>query len=466
MDTTHYENTPKYRLQALAMACLGLREITPAIQSASREELVEIIMSHPQPTGAMPPDLRKELDYLTDSVKIISDLTATLAKDNDRRFNSFYKSINDLEDAITELRKQPVAKEITINLIKSDGPVSVTLPNQHNAFEKLLTMAKARVNSFLVGPAGSGKSTAARNVAKAMDLPFYFNGAIDSEYKLTGFIDAQGRIISKPFREAFINGGVYLFDEVDGSMPQAVLPFNAALANNRMDFPDGCFDAHPDFICIAAGNTFFGPDSHYVGRYKQDGAFLDRFAVLEWSYDLVLEKQMALSVGHCPEVSANWHSCVVALRNLALSKGIQIIASPRATVNGLRLMKEGFSWDEAVQVCLRKSMKQADWDKLADACHAPMKNQPKVEAATQAAPESSSLRWEHYYKEGRYDMALAKFLDETKAKGVNLNNKGVEMIRKIFSERPQINNYTLARIDGVIRSPKCVHRSVTLNGLV
>jgi hypothetical protein len=375
--------------------------------------------------------------------------------------------LDDLERSIAKLAKAPAPKEITINLVKSDETKQITLSGQHMAFEKLLTMAKARVNSFLVGPAGSGKSTAAKNVAKALDLPFYFNGAIDSEYKLTGFIDAQGRIISKPFREAFINGGVYLFDEVDGSMPQAVLPFNAALANNRMDFPDGCFDAHPDFVCIAAGNTFFGPDSHYVGRYKQDGAFLDRFAVLEWTYDHALERAMAVSASHCPTVAEQWHNCVVAIRNIALAKGIQIIASPRATVNGLRLMKEGFTWDEAVQVCLRKSMKQTDWDKIAEASLPPLKLSKTTEVTSQpASTPEPQVNWTHLYNLGQHEKALQMFLSETDAKGVKLNNKGVEMIRKIFSERPQINNYTLSRIDGVLRSPKCIHRSVTLNGLV
>lgn len=451
METTTYENMAKYKLQVLAMACLGERELTPFLMQASRQELIDLIEAHPAKTmdSQVLEKLTNDLNFLTDSI------------DEQRR------RLTATEEAIEALKAAPKSKEITIVLKQADEVVSTTtLPGQHHAFEKLLTMAKARVNSFLVGPAGSGKSTAAKNVASALNLPFYFNGAIDSEYKLTGFIDAQGRIISKPFREAFINGGVYLFDEVDGSMPQAVLPFNAALANNRMDFPDGCFDAHPNFICIAAGNTFFGPDSHYVGRFKQDGAFLDRFAVLEWTYDYNLERSMALSVGYEPTISEQWHTCILALRDLALSKGIQIIASPRATVNGIRLMKEGFTWDEAVQVCLRKSMKTADWEKLADAVRKPGAKQAPAAAPVLPSPPPTNESWQKLYTEGSYNQALTTFLAETDAKNIKLNNKGVEMIRKIFSERPQLNNFTLSRIDGVLRSPKCLHRSVTLNGLV
>src|SRR5690606_7558053 len=98
-------------------------------------------------------------------------------------------------------------------------------------------MVAAGVNVWLAGPAGSGKTTAAEQVAKALKLKFYFNGAIDTEYKLSGFVDAHGRIVSTAFREAYTNGGVYLFDEVDASLPSATLAFNAALANGQCDFP-------------------------------------------------------------------------------------------------------------------------------------------------------------------------------------------------------------------------------------
>ena len=133
---------------------------------------------------------------------------------------------------------------------------------------------------MMVGPAGSGKTTAAHEAAKALGIPFYFTGAIDSAYKLTGFIDAQGRTVRTAFREAFEHGGVFLFDEMDSSMPAALLAFNAALANGHADFPDGIIKRHPDFRAIAACNTFGGgANRQYVGRMQLDAASLDRFAI-------------------------------------------------------------------------------------------------------------------------------------------------------------------------------------------
>jgi hypothetical protein len=143
---------------------------------------------------------------------------------------------------------------------------------------------------MIVGPAGSGKTTAAQKVAEMLGLPFYFTGAINSEYKLTGFIDAQGRIVNTAFRKAFVEGGVFLFDEMDGSLPAATLAFNAATANRVFDFPDGTHEAHPDFIALAACNTYGnGASRQYVGRNQLDAATLDRYATLEWNYDEALE---------------------------------------------------------------------------------------------------------------------------------------------------------------------------------
>ena len=115
-----------------------------------------------------------------------------------------------------------------------------------------------RLNVWLTGPAGTGKTTAAKYCANAFGLKFYFCGSIDTEYKLTGFIDAQGRCINTAFRTAYQEGGVFLFDECDSSLPAALLAFNAALANGEAAFPDAIVSRHPDFICIAAAKIHGG----------------------------------------------------------------------------------------------------------------------------------------------------------------------------------------------------------------
>jgi MoxR-like ATPase len=245
--------------------------------------------------------------------------------------------------------------------------VERNLGRQHKDFKTLLSLVSTNQNVFLVGPAGSGKTQAARSCAKALGLKFYFNGAIDNEYKLLGFTDAQGRVVHRPFREAYTNGGVYLFDEVDASLPSAVLAFNAALSNDICDFPDICAERHPDFYCLAAGNTFHGADHQYVGRMKQDAAFLDRFLVLDWTYDTDLERGLAedLWPANVPR-ARQWFDMVRKVREDASSKGMQIVISPRATIGGVKLLRTQVSWETAVRVTIRKTMKEADWEKIRD----------------------------------------------------------------------------------------------------
>ncbi len=243
----------------------------------------------------------------------------------------------------------------------------------HHKFPLLAAAVAARVNIMLVGPAGSGKTTAAAQVAKALNLPFYGTGAINTEYKLSGFIDAQGRVISTAFRKAFEHGGVFLFDEIDGSLPGALLAFNSALANDWYDFPDANIKRHDDFRVIAGANTFgTGADRQYVGRNQLDAASLDRYAVLDWGYDEALEAAMIgadapkgapvprsiepLPAERVQAVAFQWVERVRKVRSAVGELKVRHVVSPRATVNGSRLLAAGFTWAEAEDAVIWKGL--------------------------------------------------------------------------------------------------------------
>lgn len=147
---------------------------------------------------------------------------------------------------------------------------------------------------YMFGPAGTGKGYMAKQLAAALNVNYYYANCITDEVQLKGFIDANGRYHETEFYKAFTGGGVFLLDELDGSVPETLLALNEALANGYYPFPTGKAAVHPQFYCVAAGNTFgTGADNQYTGRYQLDAASLDRFGVIRIDYDNRIENAMA-----------------------------------------------------------------------------------------------------------------------------------------------------------------------------
>ena len=315
------------------------------------------------PTPTPPPPVREE-----------DAITFPTEGESEESFKA--KQLLEIIRSIQGVGVTPLDEDRVRQLIKEESPfkrVVVSTPHradfdaglQHRQFSDLVTYISSGVNVWVTGTAGAGKTTAVKNVAKALGLKYYFNGAIDSEHKVLGFIDAQGRIISRPFRQAWEFGGVYLFDEIDGSNPSALLAFNAALANGECDFPDGCIPKHKDFRAVACANTFGGGASaDYVGRLRQDGAFLDRWVFLDWEIDSTLEEQIALSNIVDQVVGNEWIKLVRKCRASAHRNGVKVIISPRASIFGCTLLQAGVAWDAVVASALKKGIDSQTWTKI------------------------------------------------------------------------------------------------------
>lgn len=231
---------------------------------------------------------------------------------------------------------------------------------QHRNFPILLKACNARtpdghrLNVWLVGPAGSGKTSAASEVSKALGLAFWSNGALASKYELLGFADANSHTHRTPFREAWEHGGVFLWDEIDGSDNNAVLAFNQGLANGVIAFPDGMVPRHVDCVIIAGANSANGSTANYNGRIRQDGAFLDRFVYLDWPLDEALERAIA------PD--ADWCKRVQAVRATVAQRGVQgHLVTPRATLYGAALLAAGLDKATVETLVLRKALSDEQW---------------------------------------------------------------------------------------------------------
>ena len=236
--------------------------------------------------------------------------------------------------------------------------IEVKVPNKepkefnetvHSEFETVLNLVTADIPVFLTGPAGSGKNHLCKKVAEALGMDFYFTNAVTSEYKITGFIDANGNYHETEFYKAFKNGGLFMLDEMDASIPEVLIILNAAIANRYFDFPNGKIEAHENFRVISAGNTVgTGADNEYTGRLQLDASSLDRFALIEINYDYDIELSIAKGNVELVEFIRDFRSALN-------ESGIQHLVSYRS-IERITKLENVMDIEKVLNMCLIKNL--------------------------------------------------------------------------------------------------------------
>ena len=230
----------------------------------------------------------------------------------------------------------------------------------HSKLNRVLFWAANREPVYLYGPAGTGKNVLAKQLAEGLGLDFYYCGCLQNKYELEGFIDAGGNYQETEFFKAFTQGGVFLFDEIDGTAAEVLVAFNAALSNGYYNFPKhGRINAHENFVCIAAGNTVGrGANDAYNGRFQLDASTLDRFAFVELDYD----RQIEISTAGGDEELVDF---IHTVREEINKSGLTYTASPRAIRRIAMCMKAGGTFEEGIKEGLTGSWDENDTKRIA-----------------------------------------------------------------------------------------------------
>ena len=254
---------------------------------------------------------------------------------------------------------------------------------RHYRFTLIQHMVKAGVHVFLVGPAGSGKTSVARNVAEDMSLPFFTESGHElmTAYDLLGFKNAMGEFILTYLIQAIEHGGIFLMDEMDAMNPAALVAMNniAALSpGDPIRVGDREVIVSEHFHLIGGGNTWGrGANGAYVTRQVIDAATLDRFAAIEFGYDAHLEFLMC-GVPVPSHVPANprykrgitaddatiteWVMEVQRYRAAFLSSGIEdAMVTPRASGMGAKMLRAGIHRDYVLASLIRKGLSDDEW---------------------------------------------------------------------------------------------------------
>lgn len=239
-----------------------------------------------------------------------------------------------------------------IELKIGDG-AAVKLPEEprHFLFGDILTPVSLAIPCALVGPAGSGKSTVAEQVAKALGFKYYLQNSVSGVHEVAGYMDAHGKYNTTTFRTAFEKGGLMLIDEVDTSDPSALKWLNTALAQGYAMFPDqpDPVHRHRDFRVLIAANTYgTGADRLYVGANQLDASTLDRFVFIDFGYDEEMEKALC--------GNTRWAKRVQAIRRGAQKEKARIVVSPRASIYGAKLLAAGWPEDKVADRVIWKGI--------------------------------------------------------------------------------------------------------------
>ncbi|TGV03661.1 AAA family ATPase [Flavivirga rizhaonensis] len=198
-----------------------------------------------------------------------------------------------------------------MNNMKLDVPEAQQIPQ----FMKIIDDLSVGNNPYLVGSAGTGKTTLGEKIAYALfgraendgkELPF----TIVNCNQWTSPIDIKGGQTISGYKEgalieAWRDGKILILDEMPKLDANTAGLLNDALAKSAKEDAiifNGKNDPivkHKNFGCIATGNVIGkGASGNYVGNNKQDASLLDRFSgsIYRIGFNESLERQLVYPV--------------------------------------------------------------------------------------------------------------------------------------------------------------------------
>lgn len=319
-----------------------------AMSQTRAQEGYEIIVLNKTvaPKDAVAPDVERR------SYEIIADLI----KLNEDKWKDFGKEQIELMVSAVKAEIQGAAKKALANAAENYKPLAVVglgkprkvagvLPPE---FERMVKLATQRIPIMLVGPAGCGKTYLSEKLAIALGVEFSDQSCSEgmSESVFNGLLLPIGKggefkHVASPFMERYENGGVQLLDEMDAGDPNLFTYINKAIANSSYTvaqrWTKPVVKKHPDFVLIAAANTYgHGADTMYVGRNQLDAATLDRFKVglITMDYSRDVEKSLA------PDDLCEW---AWKIRENIRQHKLRRIMSTRV-IKDLATMTEAYKW--------------------------------------------------------------------------------------------------------------------------
>ena len=242
------------------------------------------------------------------------------ASDNKNQPDNNSDNKSDNENTHKEQQKQPEKQKK-----EKEKKIEFSFSDLEPEDKLMTTINLGITNIWMVGPAGCGKSTMARNVANNLGLPYLCIscGIGTSSTEFIGY-KYPNREATK-FADYYSKPSIILLDEFTALDPSVAQVVNAALANGEIETTTGLVKRNPNCIIIATSNTFgSGADRQYVANNQLDASTIDRFVggIIEITYSEAFESQYDKEVvDYVNEIRA----CIAVnkLRRVASTRMIQ-----------------------------------------------------------------------------------------------------------------------------------------------
>lgn len=270
---------------------------------------------------------KEEFKVCSGAIKLSDIKNKKKKKQIEKKARELFRDKKDIEEKVDQLKEEKKEEE---KLKKIQFSFSSLEPE-----DKLKSLIRAGMNNiWMVGPAGCGKSTIARNTAKELDVPYLCIscGIGTSATEFTGY-KYPNREATK-FAEFYAKKSIILIDEMTALDPSVAQVINAALANGEIETTTGTVLRHPECIIIATSNTFGnGADRQYVANNQLDASTIDRFtgAIIEVDYSVKYESQFDHEV----------IDYIYLLRNCIKINSLRRIASTRMIQAAEKMKKVG-----------------------------------------------------------------------------------------------------------------------------
>lgn len=246
-----------------------------------------------------------------------------------------------------EKRVQPMVIEV-----KSPDVPAVKIEGAHYLFPRLLRLISAGFNVFMWGPPGTGKTTAALQVAEALSRKAEIDtlDPTTARSMVQGYMSPNGEPVHNVFTRCWEQGKVYVADEVDLAPGHVQTLFNSALANGHAPLAWGNVEKTEGFSFVATGNTAGRPTAAFPDRRPMSNAFADRLYFLYWPLDPAIECR-AVGLTPPPVKKEKKESCspeawvtfVRSIREWAEDNAPTLSITPRASLLGIRALAAGES---------------------------------------------------------------------------------------------------------------------------